>query len=46
VEFFLGLLDRDDEGLLLEALAFLGGKMRVEAAGERIFELLGHPPTP
>ena len=43
VEFFLGLLDRDDEGLLLEALAFLGGKMRVEAAGERIFELLGHP---
>lgn len=42
VEFFLTLLHSDDEGVLLEALGFLGGKMRLAAAGDRIFQLLGH----
>ncbi len=43
VDFFLDMLTRDEEPLLLEALGFLGGKMRLAAAGERVFDLLGHP---
>jgi HEAT repeat protein len=43
VDFFLGLLDGGDEPLLLDAVAFLGGKMRVATAGERLFALLAHP---
>lgn len=43
VDFFLGLLGSDNEAVLLEAVAFLGGGMRVDAAGERLFGLLGHP---
>jgi HEAT repeat protein len=37
------LLDDDDEALLLEAVAFLGGKLRLADAGEAVFGLLGHP---
>ena len=43
VDFFLALLACDDEALLLEAVGFLGGKMRLAAAGARLFELLDHP---
>ncbi|MFP5257897.1 MAG: HEAT repeat domain-containing protein [Acidobacteriota bacterium] len=43
VDFFLELLDSDNEAVLLEAVAFLGGGMRVDAAGERLFALLAHP---
>ena len=43
VDFFLALLSCDDEALLLDALGFLGGKMRLVAAGDRIFDLLAHP---
>jgi HEAT repeat protein len=40
-DFFLGLLDEAaDEAVLKAALYYLGRKMRVEAAGERIFALL------
>jgi len=42
-DFFLDRLGDDDENLLLEAVAFLGGKRRLAAAGERLFALLGHP---
>lgn len=42
-DFFMELLDSDDEALLLEAVAFLGGKLRLASAGEAIFGLLGHP---
>jgi len=42
VDFFLGLLACEDENLLLEAMAFLGGKMHLAIAGERLFDLLGH----
>lgn len=41
--FFTDLLAGDDEALLLEAVAFLGGKLRLDAAGEAIFGLLAHP---
>lgn len=40
--FFLDRLDDPDEGVLLEALGFLGTKMRVSQAGDRIFSLLTH----
>lgn len=43
LEFFMDLLHDGDEALLLEAVAFLGGKMRYAPAGEAIFELLAHP---
>ncbi len=43
VDFFLEMLGSADESLLLEAVAFLGGRMRLDAAGNRLFELLGHP---
>ncbi|MFU2209652.1 HEAT repeat domain-containing protein [Solidesulfovibrio sp. C21] len=43
VDFFLGLLVDDDESVLLEAVAFLGAKMRHQLAGEPIFALLTHP---
>jgi len=40
-DFFLGLLDEaEDEAVLKASLYYLGRKMRVEAAGERIFALL------
>ncbi len=42
-EFFLELLGGEDEALLLEAVSFLGGKLRLAAAGEAVFALLGHP---
>ncbi len=43
-DFFLGLLDEaGDEIVLKAALAYLGGRMRVEEAGERIFALLTDP---
>ena len=42
-DFFMALLDGDDEALLLEAVAFLGGKLRLADAGEAVFGLLGHP---
>jgi len=42
-DFFLALLSCDDEALLLEAVSFLGGKMRLAAAGPRLFALLTHP---
>ncbi|WP_428561303.1 MAG: HEAT repeat domain-containing protein [Solidesulfovibrio sp. DCME] len=41
--FFLDLLGDDDEELLLEAVSFLGDKLRLPEAGEAIFALLGHP---
>ncbi|MYL81836.1 HEAT repeat domain-containing protein [Desulfovibrio aerotolerans] len=43
VDFFLELLDSTNEAVLLEAVAYLGGGMQVDAAGERLFALLGHP---
>uniref|UniRef100_I2PZE9 HEAT repeat-containing protein n=1 Tax=Desulfovibrio sp. U5L TaxID=596152 RepID=I2PZE9_9BACT len=43
VAFFLDMLHGDDENLLLEAVAFLGGKMRWPAAGDALFDLLAHP---
>jgi HEAT repeat protein len=43
VAFFMGLLESDDELVLLEAVGFLGGKMRHQPAGDAIFALLGHP---
>jgi HEAT repeat protein len=43
VDFFLKLLGSDNEAVLLEAMAFLGGGMKVDAAGEALFGLLGHP---
>jgi HEAT repeat protein len=43
VEFFLEQLDDGDEAVLLEAVAFLGGGMRVASAGPALFALLGHP---
>jgi HEAT repeat protein len=46
VDFFEGLLDSADESLLLESVAFLGVKMRLRAAGERLFDLLQHPSDP
>jgi HEAT repeat protein len=42
VDFFLAHLEDGDEGVLLEALGFLGAKMRHTAAGDRVFTLLGH----
>ncbi|QLA20369.1 HEAT repeat domain-containing protein [Desulfolutivibrio sulfoxidireducens] len=43
-DFFLGLVDQArDEAVLKAALSYLGRKMRVEAAGERIFTLLSDP---
>ncbi len=41
--FFMDLLGDDDEALLLEAVSFLGDKLRLAQAGEAIFGLLGHP---
>lgn len=43
VDFFLGLLSCDNEALLLEAVNFLGGKMHLAEAGDRLYDLLGHP---
>ena len=43
VAFFMGLLENDDEVVLLEAVGFLGGKMRHRPAGDAIFALLAHP---
>lgn len=42
-DFFMDLLGSDDEALLLEAVGFLGGKLRLASAGDAIFGLLGHP---
>ncbi|NMC50575.1 MAG: HEAT repeat domain-containing protein, partial [Desulfovibrio sp.] len=43
-EFFLGLLEQPgDEAVLKAALSYLGRKMRVVTAGERIFALLSDP---
>jgi HEAT repeat protein len=42
VDFFLARLDDPDEGVLLEALGFLGTKMRLAIAGDRVFSLLTH----
>lgn len=43
-DFFLEVLERvSDEAVLKDALAHLGGKMRLAAAGDRIFALLSHP---
>ncbi|MHC1789996.1 HEAT repeat domain-containing protein [Solidesulfovibrio sp.] len=43
VAFFLEQLGSDNEAVLLEAVAFLGGVVRHAAAGDRLFALLGHP---
>ncbi|OLN24783.1 hypothetical protein DVDV_3913 [Desulfovibrio sp. DV] len=43
VDFFMDLLGSDNEAVLLEAVGFLGGTMRLPAAGEPLFGLLGHP---
>ncbi|GFK95520.1 hypothetical protein NNJEOMEG_03386 [Fundidesulfovibrio magnetotacticus] len=44
VDFFLDALERHADGTVLKgAIAFLGQKMRVDKAAERIFSLLGHP---
>lgn len=42
VEFFMDLLGSDNEAVLLEAVAFLGGSMQVPAAGAPLFGLLAH----
>ena len=41
--FFLDQLNDEDEDFLLEAIAFLGSKRHLAAAGERLFALLAHP---
>ncbi len=43
VAFFMDLLGGDDEAVLLQAVAFLGGKMRLAEAGDALYGLLSHP---
>ncbi|MHC1713869.1 MAG: HEAT repeat domain-containing protein [Solidesulfovibrio sp.] len=43
VDFFLEMLGSEDERLLLDAVGFLGSKIHLESAGERLFALLAHP---